>query len=485
MGTRISLPITVQAPGLTGSTVADNYIHAIKPLGGATDALAGLSGLTHNKMREAKVNLDLATVLPLRDTQKSFSDNTGLLQRNLVSASQVSPNGMNAGLSSAIGKSTPLGSAGAEGFAAADVAITGLNQDISAAFIIACLCQIAPIQAAISKLTGAGLKMQRTMLAKLDKVKKDTVKLVKKAVSALQEVLPECEVKLKLVDADFRSILGKASTIFPALNKLPFDLELPCGINPKISINVTASCKLLANFDFSLMFGGFTLCADSAINDIDGFQSWWHENDFLVDSIDGPLEQSYEEASNIQYIILGLLGALVIAELMSQGASKTSPPYVQAKEDVKGGLLARGIEEGSPEYQRELEDIEDPFKAEELYHYPYPNSPEYKQTVEYKAALERAYEDTVNVKADLVYAQANLFNTTINTIDKMAEQAIEDVSRLLNDLEEETEVIRESVQEIFEVLETISETFDSPAVQEQLATACAETEFRQVLNTKG
>ena len=445
MGTRVSIPTTTATPGLAGSPVADTYLRGLQPMQGSVDSLGLLGGLTQTSLQTARSGVDIATQSPLSGVETSLNNNNNLLGGNLGTAVQYGPPRTSQRMSGLSGSVAGISSNYTRAFDAAKGAVSGTNGVIALALMAACLLIAALLQGGIAKLTAAALRMQRTMLAKLDSIRKQTVALVQKAINAAMEVLPDCPQSIKDVIQDLRSILGKSSTIVAAINRVLREVAACAAIGvagasllsssnsssssssssstPGVISRVTTNSRTLASYDMTTLKSGYGTAINESKDTIANNRGYYAEGNYL----------KVEVLERIQ-------AALAAAE--------------KAKLEVEA-LIQDSIDHDSS------------------------GTPD---DIRYREALERVLALLNKIIADLELAEASLLDTTLETIETMTNIANNALTTLQSNLEKETDAIAESVDEIFANLETIAVEFESPAVQDKLATACAETQFRVILD---
>lgn len=426
MGTRVEVSIPTPSLRLTGNTVADNYVNALRPLQGSIDSLSSLGSLTQNTLTATKSALDVATISPMKSTENLISVHTSSLNNNLGIAIRTSPPRAIQQLSSLPNNISRISTSATSAFNAAKEAVTSTNSIIALALMAVCLAVASTIQGAISKLSAAILRLQRTILAKIDAIKKQAIELVQAALSAAMEILPDCPQEIKDVIQELRSILGKASTIVAAINNILREVAACAAIGATVASvltgkgsiwSITSKSRDLIKFDIANMKKEYRDGIQSSKLEIENNRDWYLNNNYLWDSTVGKLVEAKKDAEDSKNIL----------------------------EDL----------------------IED--------------SKEHGDSQEYQDALENAKKDLEDLIGDLEDAENGLYDETLNTLDKMTDDALSSLDDLQQNLEGETDTIGDSIDGIFEGLESIAKEFDSPEVQESLATACAENEFRTVL----
>lgn len=443
MGTRVSIPTTTTIPGLAGSPVADTYLRGLQPLQGSVDSMGMLGGLTQTSLQTARTGVDTLTRSPLSDIETSLDSSSLLLGSGLGTAVQYGPARTSQIMSNLSGSVTSISSNYTRAFDAAKGAVSGTNGVVALALMAACLLIASLLQGGIAKLAAAALRMQRTMLAKIDSIRRQTVELVQKAISEAMEVLPDCPQSVKDVIKELRSILGKASTIVAAVNKILREVAACAAIgvagasllsnssgssssstsSPGAISRVTTNSRKLAEYDMVTLKQGYGTAIKESKDSIAANRGFYAEGNYL----------RVEVLERIQ-------AALASAE--------------QARLEVIA-LIQDSIDHDSSSTPDDLR---------------------------YREALERVLELLNNIIADLDIAEASLLDTTLETIEAMTVVANTALTELQTNLEKETDIITESVDEIFAGLETVAAEFESPSVQDKLATACAETQFRTILD---
>lgn len=440
MGIRVTVPSIPTTPGLTGSTVADSYVGGIRPMQGAVNAMGNVGGMAQNSLTHARSALDAATISPMSSRAELFSIHTSSLSSNVGIALNVGPPVAVQSLSHLASSATSIGSAGVGAFNMAKQAVTGTNGVIALALMAACLLIATVLQGAIAKLTAAALRMQRTILAQLDAIRKAVVDLVQGAIDALMETLPDCPQTIKDVIAELKSILGKASTIVAAITSILRDVAACMAIGAAVAalvtqkgdngvgslFGITSKSRELAQFDIKVMKREFEWGIELRKDEMEHNRNFYHTSNYLSDETTNKAAEARREAE---------------------------------------------------EARRKVEDLIR--ESEERESSPNPDDPEYQE------ALKNIKKDLENIEEDMDDAEQNLLDETLRTIDTMTDDAQDNLNTLLDDLNRETDAIGDSIDEIFEGLELIAQDFDSPEVQEQLATSCTDTEFRRVLDEQG
>lgn len=444
MGTRVTLQPTLVTPGLAGSPVADTYLRGLQPMQGSVDSLGMLGGLTQTSLQGARSGVDGLTRSPLSGIETSLQTNTGAMNGNLGVAIGYAPQRHSQQLSGLAGYNSRINSGYAGAFNNAKGAITGTNSVIALALMAACLLIAALIQGGIAKLLASALRMQRSMLAKLDSIRRQTVELVQKAINAALEVLPDCPQSVKDVIKDLRSLLGKASTIVAAVNKVLREVAacaalgvagaaLLAGTNsssssssssstPGVISRITTNSRTLTAYDMAQLKKGYGTSIAESKTQIADNRGYYAEGEYLNNEVKGKLQDALEAAKEAKRIVEEL-----IQDSIAHDGSAT------------------------------------------------PDDPRYR------AALEKVLELLNKIIADLEVAEATLVDETLETIEGMTDIANAAMDELQNNLEKETDTIAESVDEIYSNLEKVAAEFETPEVQDKLATACAETQFRTVL----
>ena len=445
MGIRVTIPTTTATPGMAGSPVADTYLRGLRPMQGSVDSLGMLGGLTQTSLQTARTGVDTLTRSPLSEVETSLNANNNLLGSNLGVAVTYGPARSAQRMSGLSGSLSGISSNYTRAFDASKGAISGTNGVIALALMAACLLIAALLQGSIAKLTASALRMQRTMLAKIDSIRKQTVELVQRAISAAMEVLPDCPQSVKDVIKELRSILGKSSTVVAAVNKI---------------LREVAACAAIGVAGASLLSSSSSSSSNSSGTSSPGAISRVTTNSRKLTKYDMvTLKREYGTA---------------IGE--SKDSIATNRGFYAEGEYLKVEVLER--------IQAAIEDAEKA-KAEvgaliqdSIDH----DSSGTPDDIRYREALERVLELLNKIIADLEKAEAALLDTTLETIDAMTVIATDALTELQSNLEKETDAIAESVDETFAGLESIAVEFESPSVQDKLATACAETQFRTILD---
>ncbi len=446
MGTRVSIPTTTTTPGLAGSPVADTYLRGLQPMQGSVDSLGMLGGLTQTSLQTARTGVDTLTRSPLSDVETSLNSNNRLLGSGLGTAVQYGPARTSQRMSGLSGSVTGISSNYTRAFDAAKGAVSGTNGVIALALMAACLLIAALLQGGIAKLAASALRMQRTMLAKIDSIRRQTVELVQRAISAAMEVLPDCPQSVKDVIKELRSILGKSSTIVAAVNKILREVAACAAIgvagasllsnssgsssssssrtsSPGAISRVTTNSRKLAKYDMVTLKQGYGTAINESKDNIAANRGFYAEGNYLRVEVLERIQAALASAEQARLEVIAL-----IQDSIDHDSSSTP-------DDIR-----------------------------------------------YREALERVLELLNKIIADLDIAEASLLDTTLETIEAMTVVANTALTELQTNLEKETDTITESVDEIFAGLEAVAAEFESPSVQDKLATACAETQFRTILD---
>ena len=445
MGTRVSIPTTTATPGLAGSPVADTYLRGLQPMQGSVDSLGMLGGMTQTSLQTARTGVDTLTRSPLSDVETSLNSNNRLLGSGLGTAVQYGPARTSQRMSGLSGSISGISSNYTRAFDASKGAISGTNGVLALALMAACLLIAALLQGGIAKLAASALRMQRTMLAKIDSIRKQTVELVQRAVSAAMEVLPDCPQSVKDVIKELRSILGKSSTIVAAVNKILREVAACSAIgvagasllssssgssssssgtsSPGTISRVTTNSRKLAKYDMVTLKRGYGTAINESKDSIASNRGFYAEGNYLKVEVLERIQAALAAAEQARMEVLAL-----IQDSLDHDSSSTP-------DDIR-----------------------------------------------YREALERVLELLNKIIADLEIAEASLLDTTLETIEAMTAVANTALTELQTNLEKETDAITESVDEIFASLEAVAAEFESPSVQDKLATACAETQFRTILD---
>lgn len=444
MGTRVTLQPTVVTPGLAGSPVADTYLRGLRPMQGSVDSLGMLGGLTQTSLQGARGGVDGLTRSPLSGIETNLQTNTGAMGGNLGAAIGYAPQRHSQQLSGLAGYNSRINNGYMGAFNNAKGAITGTNSVIALALMAACLLIAALIQGGVAKLLASALRMQRSMLAKLDSIRKQTVELVQKAINAALEVLPDCPQSVKDVIKDLRSLLGKASTIVSAVNRVLREVAACAAIgaagaallsgtnsssssssssSPGTISRITTNSRTLTAYDMAQMKKGYGTALNESRTKIADNRGFYAEGQYLNNEVKGKLQDALEAAREAKRIV---------------------------EELIRDSIAHDGT--ATPDDPR------------------------------YRAALEKVLELLNKIIADLEVAEATLVDETLESIEGMTDIANNAMDVLQNNLEQETDTIAESVDEIYSGLEKVAAEFETPEVQDKLATACAETQFRTILD---
>lgn len=433
MGVRVTLPRVGVSLGSSGSSIADTYVNALRTLQGSVDDLGNLGGLTQRRLQSSRTSLDGYSRNPMARTESSLNINIGSLNNNTRIAIRVGPQRSRQTLSGISSRSSRLSGRSTSAFDAAKGAVTGTNAATALAIMALCILLATILQGTMSKLTSSALRLQRTLLAKMDSVRKQVVDLVEEAINAALEVLPECPQTVKEVIQELRSLLGKTSTIVAAVSKLLRDVAICAALgvaltgaansSPRIMSGVTSRSRNISRYDFGASKREYRRGVSDAKIKIDINRSFYHNNPYLRDSTTVSIQLAKLEAIAIEVEV------------------------------------ARLIEE-----------------SKEHDHSDTPDSHQYKE------ALDGIKKDLDVILEDLNEAEEGLLGDTLDIVDSMSDGTKKDLDDLLKELEEETTLIEEATDGIFEGLENIAQEFDSPEVQERLVTSCADTQFRTVLD---
>lgn len=430
MGIRITLPVDVPNSNITGNTIADNYIGGLRPLQGSIDSIGNLGSLTQSTLSSAQAAVDAAALLPMQNREDLIAIHTTSLNSNLGIAIKSSPPRATAQLSNITNNVSRMSSSATQAFNSAKEIVTSTKGLITLSLITLCLLLASSIQRCIAKLVATALRMQRTILAKIDAIRQQVIDLVQSAIDAAMEVLPDCNQIIKEVTQELRSILGKASTMVAAVNRLIREVA-PCtnlgqsiigaASNPGSLWSITNKSKNITDYDMYTLKKEYREGIKESKDEITNNRDWYLNNNLIWDSTVGRLVEAKKEAEDAKNSIEDLI------------------------EDSKNN----GNDD--PKYQE---------------------------------ALENAKKDLEDLLEDLQDAEDNLMDETLDIIDNMTNTATDSLDDLEQNLNDEMDEITNTVEDIFKGLENIADEFESPEVQENLVTACAENEVRKVLQNE-
>lgn len=434
MGTRVSLPAATPIPGLTGNLVADNYVNGLRPLQGSVDSISNLGGLTQTTLTSTKTAIDSITVSPMQERERLITVHKTSLDKNLGIAVSTRPPRAVTEISNVSKNVSKMSSSTVSAFNSAKEAVSSTNGVIALALTALCVLTASAIQRLVSKMIATILRMQRTILAMIDSIRQQVIDLIQRAIDAAMEIIPECPQVVKEVLKELRSIIGKASTMVAAVNRLMREVAACASIAQTVAnmitspgsvsvgnvlSSVTSLSRGMVNHDIVTFKKEYREGIQSTRLEVVNNRDWYLNNNYIWDSTVGKLVEAKKEAEEAKDRIDGLI------------------------EDSKNN----GADD-SPEYKESLENI--------------------------KKDLEDLIED-------LEDAEENLMDETMNTIDKATEETLGSLDDLEDKLDSEMDEIEGAVEDIFDGLESIADEFESPEVQESLATSCADTEIRKVI----
>lgn len=311
---------------------------------------------------------------------------------------------------------------------------------ISLALVALCLAFGTIIQKFLAEMFAMAMRIQRTIIAYIDRLKKAIENMLKDALEAVFKLLPECPQELKDIAGAFKSVLGKASAIMAKVNDY---------------LRKIADCFAIADGVMSLFDGTSGLSNNSiarstpkmteivtASKDLMQFDAVTMRNEFS----DG-IEEAKIEAENQR----------LVNELNNKTWDETTGKLVDIIKDAE-------------DMKDKIDDlIEDAEKHQD------------EDDPAYKKELEDLKEETEKLIESLEEAKDKLYDETEKIVDNIVDDVIKSLDDLEDQLMEGVDKAEKDLDDVFDKLEKLAEDFDDPEFQDKLVTYCMESEIRVVV----
>jgi hypothetical protein len=443
----------------SGSHLVDKFTSTLNPLNAVLDSTTMLGGLTSSSLLSAQNRIfasNIPTSLDFNNTINNqlgaVTSSAGLLLAVGFSPIQSAANLLQQNVGSAVDSISNAFNLSNSSILDARGSVFGANNTL-------CGAAASAIQSALSKLVGMALSLQRSALAMIDKIKAELIKVIIEALPNLLKVLPDINIDwiLKNIDAAYKSVLGKLSTIIPIIK----------GIAKEVA-DCLALANAAANFGVNFpqeakrLLGQVLASKNVVLADYTNLQNRYNSfvnsgKQFLQQDLASFLLSNFLPDS-IKQDLLVTLSYLNQAKTSLQNIINLTKPTTNPSDSSDTNWFA------SEPQRRSYEEAS-------------------KSLVIINEVI--AEVTTLNGTTDPITGTSTprgyLVEDTLNTISNILTEGIAAMDELQNNVNQEIDLIKDEITSIFDELAVIADEMEPATLVEDYITSCTETEFRTIL----